>query len=53
MDSKQAFLQHLAQKGKKQSYIDSCRELLDDFNNKLGAESPSSGAIDSFVRGRW
>lgn len=53
MDNTRAFLQSLSEKGKKQTYIDMSRNLLDNFHSTLGSEPPSSGAIDVFVRGKW
>jgi len=53
MDNRQDFQQYLIEKGKKQAYIDMCKELLDSLYDTLDEETSFSKAIDSLVRRRW
>ena len=53
MENIPAFLHYLTEKSKKQTYIDMSRELLDNLRGTLGNKTPSSEAIDTFVRRRW
>ena len=52
MDNKK-FLQYLAKKGKKQTYLDACKDLIDEFYSVLNGKPPTSKAIDKFVRKKW
>jgi len=53
MENKKEFLEHLAQKKKKQDYINKCTSLLEALCPTLKGEPTSSGTIGTFVRGLY
>ena len=51
MTNTQAFCQYLTEKGKKQAYIDSCKDLICNLYDRYNLLT--SETIDAFVRSRW